>query len=1016
MPLQKQSLSINFSKGLDTKSDPFQIAPGNFLSLENSIFDKGGLLQKRNGFLELTSLPNDSSSYLTTFHDNLMAIGTSVNAYNSNSASWVSRGTYQPVQLSTLPLVRNAVNQIQTDSAISTNGLVCTVYTEVNASGTTYKYTIEDSVTGQAIIVPTLIPVASGVVTGSPRIFFLGQYFILIFTNVISSTSHLQYVAINQNNPSVAGTNTDIASAYVSSTTLSWDGYVSNENLYVAYNTTTGGQAIKVTYLTSQLTLVAAKTFSGSIATIMSVTADLSSLNVYISFWDAAGSTGHTIILDKNLNTILAATSFLASGNVLNLASAAQNGVVTIFYENANNYSYDSAIPTHFISSKTLTNSGTLGSAIVVIRSLGLASKAFILNGVIYFLGAFQSPFQNTYFLMNGSSSTSANPQIVAKLAYENGGGYLTLGLPSVTFSSGNASLSYLFKDLIEALSTVANSQQTTSGGIYSQTGINLVTFNLGDSGIETAEIGSDLLISGGFLWSYDGVLPVENNFFLWPDSIEVTTVTSGGHLADQIYLYQVTYEWADNQGNIFRSAPSIPVTITTTGGGNSTNTINIPTLRLTYKNANNPVKIVIYRWSTMNQNYFQVTSISLPTLNSTTTDSIVYSDTLADSSIVGNNLIYTTGGVVEDINGPASNIFTLFDTRFWMVDSEDRNLIWFSKQVIEGTPVEMSDLFTFYLPPTTGAQGSTGDITAFAPMDDKLIIFKPNAIYYVNGIGPDNTGANNGYSQPIFITSTVGCANPKSVVFQPNGLMFQSDKGIWILNRNLSTEYIGAPVEAFNSSNVESAVAIPSTNQVRFTLDSGTTLMYDYYYGQWGTFVNIPAISSTIFESLHTFINDFGQVFQENPGSYLDGSNPVLMSFQTGWFNLAGLQGYERIYDLYLLGTYYSPHKLAVSIAYDYSPAASHQSIISPNNYNPAYGVDSDWGTLSPYGGIPRLEEFRIHMQRQTCSAFQITLNEIFDSSYGVPAGVGLTLSNMNLRLGIKKGVRPIRAANSVG
>lgn len=1013
MALHKQSLNINFSKGINTKTDPFHVPAGQFLSLENSIFDKGGMLQKRNGFQALTALSNTSSGYLTTLSDNLLAIGSSINAYNSNSAHWVSKGTYYPLKLSTLPLVRNSLNQTQADSIIASNGLICTVYTEVSATGSAYKYIIADSVTGQAVVSPSVIPVASGTVTGAPRVFLLANYFILVFTNVIAAVNHLQYIAININNPTVHTTNTDIASSYVPDTSLSWDGYVSDSKLYVAYNTTAGGQSVKVTYLTSQLLLVPAKIYAGAVATTMSVTADAGTLNVFVSYFDSAGTTVYVIVLDKNLNHISNPTVLFTANGIVNITSASVNSYVTFFCEFSNDYSWDS-IPSHYIKSITLNPDFTGTSPIFVIRSVGLASKAFIIDETIYFLAAFQSPFQNTYFLINGSLSTSASPQVLAKLAYENGGGYLTTGLPGVSLSGSEAQVAYLRKDLVQALSTNGNSQQTTTGGVYSQTGVNLASFNLTNQGIDSAEIGSDLQLSGGFLWMYDGVLPVEQNFFLWPDSIKAATSVTSGSMTAQQYFYLVTYEWGDNQGNIFRSAPSVPVTVTLTS--DTSIDLKIPTLRLTYKTAVNPIKIVIYRWSAAQQSYYQVTSITAPKLNDTTADSISYNDGLADSSIVGNNLIYTTGGVVEDINGPSSNLFTLFDTRLWLVDAEDPNLLWFSKQVIEATPVEMSDLFTFFVAPTTGVQGSTGPITALAPMDDKLIIFKANAIYYINGVGPDNTGANNGYSQPIFITSVVGCANQNSIVFQPNGLMFQSNKGIWRLGRDLTTEYIGAAVEAFNSASVESAVAVPTTNQVRFTLDSGVTLMYDYYYGQWGTFVGIPALSSAIFQNLHTFINSQGAVYQEKSGSYLDGSNAVLLSFQTGWINLAGLIGYERVYDFYLLGQYYSPHKLQISMAYDYSPASSHQVIISPNNFNANFGGDNFWGNSTPFGGTPALERWQIHTQRQTCSAFQITLQEQFDSAYQVPAGFGFTLSNMNLRIGIKKSVRPIRTANSVG
>ncbi len=158
---------------------------------------------------------------------------------------------------------------------------------------------------------------------------------------------------------------------------------------------------------------------------------------------------------------------------------------------------------------------------------------------------------------------------------------------------------------------------------------------------------------------------------------------------------------------------------------------------------------------------------------------------------------------MVENIGAPPTSVMTLFKSRLFLVDAEDKNLLWYSKQVIESTPVEMSDLFTLFVAPTIGAQGNTGPITALSSMDDKLIIFKKNAIYYLVGVGPDNTGASNDFSDPVFVTSTVGCDEQNSIVFTPNGLQFQSDKGIWLLGRDLSTTYIGSPVEESNASYV---------------------------------------------------------------------------------------------------------------------------------------------------------------------------------------------------------------------
>lgn len=999
--LAKQAVNINFAQGLNTKTDPFQLPIGQFLSLVNSIFTKGGQLQKRNGFINLTSLSN-ANSFLTTFMGNLTSVGNTLQAYIGSTNQWVDKGSYAPLTLSVQPLLRNNLNQSQADAAIATNGYICTAYTEDGVQ----KYVIQDS-TGQNVVAPTAITSGYGTIVDSPRVFFLGNYFILLFGADASSTYHLQYIAINISTL-IATSAANISTSYTPSTTLNFDGVVANNVLYIAWNGASSS-GIKMARLFQNLTISSTTNPDSSHqATLMSVTADTtgSSPIIWVSYYNSSGSVGYSLAVDQNQHSILTATQIIPSGTVLNLTSVAQSGILTFFYELSNNYSYDSSIPSHFIKTNTCSQGGTVGSATVAVRSVGLASKAFLFESNPYYLATYQSPYQPTYYLITRG-------KVVAQVAYENGGGYLTTGLPNTPSYNGSVYIPYLFKDLIQAVNKDTDvASGTQVNGIYSQLGINLASFTIGQLVNTARELGGDLNLPGGFLWMYDGYQAVEQGFFLYPDSVEVAGSMTSGSMTAQQYYYQVTYEWTDNQGNAFRSAPSIPVTVTLTS--DTSVTVDVPMLRLTYKTAN-PVKIVIYRWSAAQQSYYQVTSISSPTLNDPTTDSIAYTDTLADATILGNNLLYTTGGVLEDIGGPATSIMTLFDTRLWLVDSEDPNLLWYSKQVIEKTPVEMSDLLTLYISPTLSSQGSTGPITALAAMDDKLIIFKQNAIYYINGEGPDNTGANSTYSQPTFITSVVGCTNNSSIVFTPGGLMFQSQKGIWLLGRDLSTSYIGAPVEAYNSYTVTSAVNVPNTNQVRFTLNNGICLMSDYYYQQWGTFSNVNATSSTLYEDLHTFLDPYGNIFEESPGAYLDGSVPVLMSFTTSWLNVAGLQGFQRAYWMYLLGTYLSPHTLSIGLAFDYGPI-TQTTTINPNNFAGVYGSDPTYGYYSPYGGPLSLEQWRVNLSRQLCQSVQLTVQEQFNNAFGTIAGAGLTLSGINAVIGIKKGYRPQPAAVSVG
>ncbi len=1088
--LTKESRIINFAGGTQTKVDPFQLQLGDFQFLYNVVLTEFGLIAKRNGFTPL-AIPIGSPSFITTYNQGPVAIGNIIEAYTPGPDKWISQGSLTPLSFGVLPVVRSNTSQTQVDSAIAPNGLMCVVYTDQTPSDLTVKttkYSILDSLTGQVIIPPTVITNADSTYP-SARVFILGLSFVIVFSRNVASTYHLQYMVVSSANPAIITVAaTDISSSYTPATTVAFDACVLNNFLYVAWN---GAGASGVKMATIGPTLQVSGTVirdASHEATMVSVTPDEANQLIYVSYYNLASTTGYAFSVSPQLALILAPTAIIPSGTVLNLTSSIISGVLNFIYEIDNNYGYDSAIPTHYVNKNTMTSVGVVGTAAVLSRSVGLGSKSFVLDGVLYFLASFQSPYQPTYFLMNLSG------QVVAKLAYSNGGGYLATGLPNVSLYNGAYFVGYLFKDLVQSVNKdTAVPANTQTAGIYAQTGVNIAAFTFGTDSLFTVETGRALNITGGFLWSFDGSSATEQGFFVWPDSIKVAwtetstqtptadltigsniltalsavtgvfvgmtitgvaipagttiiavgtttltlsapvtashateTVTIQGHIASKpdsttltnAYWYIFTYEWSDNAGNIFRSAPSIPVPMTTTGTSTiGIATLNVPTLRLSYKTN---VKICCYRYSVAQPVYYQVSSILYPTMNSTTVDYITFVDTLSDASILGNNELYTTGGVVQNIGGNGYKSIFVFDDRLLGIRLEDRNLIDFSNQVLSTTPVELSDELSYYVAPNIGAQGNTGPLECGVQMDDKAILFKASAIYYFNGAGPDITGANNQFSQPIFITSTVGCSNQKSLIFQPEGMMFEfkSEAGnqIWILGRDLSTKYIGADVEGFTrDATVESAINIPGTNQVRFTLSSGVTLMYDFYYKKWAEHIGVGALSSTLYNGLQLFINQFGQVLYETPGFYQDNGSPVLMSFLTGWLNLVGLQGYQRVYYFFLLGKYLSPHKLQVQIASDFNQFASQSAIYSPNNYTGTYGSSSPYGT-GIYGGNSQVEQIRVNLTQQRCQSFQIQVNEIFDSSLGVTPGAGLTLSGINLVFGAKKTYPKLPAANSVG
>lgn len=1003
MQLQKQNVNINFAQGLDTKTDPKQVQPGKMLVLENTIFDKGGLLQKRNGFQGLPFLPDSTSKSLSTFNNNLLAIGTSIRAFSENSNQWVDSGSFQPVDLTVLPLVRSATSQTTADVAIGSNGLACATW--LDSDGNSY-YQVIDPSTGQIVLPSVQLPATATM----PRVFALGFYFIVTFLVLVSGAPRLRRIAVSVNNLTMPSTATDITSQ-VSSLAAAYDGAVSQDNLYLAWDGSDPGGAVRTRYLTSTLQLSTTRVISGKRATRLSVNISdpHPGITVWLSFWDSTTNNGWAAAYDQVESVVLAATQIITGEVLSQITSVAIDDTLTVLYSIDNTYTYSST-QSDYVKKTTITEAAVVTAPTPLVRSVSLAGKAFTLasTGQIYALVAYGGAFQPSYFLIDSEG------KVISKLAYSNGAGYpIDQIMPSVTVSGSTVQMGYLLKSQITPVNK--NQGVASAAGIYAQNGINLATFTISNSVSVTSEIGNNLNLCGGFLWAYDGLKPVEQNFHVWPEDLLATPSGAGGSMSAQQYFYSVTYEWTDAQGNIHRSAPSVPLSALT-ASATSKVTLDIPTLRLTEKVTPQGVRIVIYRWSTAQQIYYQVTSITSPLMSDPSVDSVQYVDTQADADILGNLILYTTGGVVENIGPPPCSTSTLFKSRLFLVDAEDRSLLWYSKQVLEKTPVEMSDLFTIFIAPTISAQGNTGPITALSAMDDKLIIFKRDAIYYVTGNGPDITGANNDFGEPVFITATVGCNNQQSIVFCPQGLLFESDKGRWLLGRDLSTSYLGAPVEIYNSAATASSINVPGTNQVRMTLDNDVTLMYDYYFNQWGTFTHIPAVSSTIYQGLHTYLNSLGQVFQENPGSYLDGSSPVLMKFTTAWMALAGLQGFQRAYFFYLLGQYASPHKLNVQVGYDFDPAYVQTSLVSPTNFSAPFGGDPLYGSGTPFGGPSAVEQWRVFLARQKCQSFQITVSEIYDASLGVTAGAGLTLSGIDLVFGSKKGYPRLPSVQSVG
>lgn len=478
------------------------------------------------------------------------------------------------------------------------------------------------------------------------------------------------------------------------------------------------------------------------------------------------------------------------------------------------------------------------------------------------------------------------------------------------------------------------------------------------------------------------------------------TVYLYGSDLAAGTYYYGVIYEWVDGQGQVHRSAPAF-TNVTSLSNGQLF-TIHYPNLRLTAKDGitRADVKVVLYRGLTSGDSevlYRLKDQDNDPTAASgTMTDTggfLVPTDVLAVQEV-----LYTTGGVIENIVAPSSACITGYRNRLFLGGLEDGNTLAYSKYAVPGEGVAFSDIFTLRCDPRGGP------IKALFPLDDKLVVFKKDAIFTLVGDGPLDTGAQNDYSEPQLVSSDLGCAYPRSIALIPNGLIFKSDKGIYLLDRNLGTSYIGAGIERFNSSTITSAVVMEDHNEVRFTTSDDICLVFNYFFGQWSWFENYGYASAVGGSSGYYLLTDEGVIRKEVEGVYNDSGATYAMQIETGWISLAGVQGYQRLYQIMGLGDFYSDHYTKIKTAYDFEAAYTETIYFNVANglILSYYGDDPAYGSSSPYGGTgSSVYQWSLQPRRQKCQSIKLLISDVDTKTEA--GGASFSFVSLNLIAGVK-------------
>jgi hypothetical protein len=1003
-PGNKTLVSVSFAQGIDTKTDPKQpLQPSALLSLTNGILTQTGLVSRRWGYSSLSTsilqggniaagvglatLGNSVSTELVAFD------GSNLYSYIAGESKWTNRGPDIPVTIADQTIIQNSYQQLSPDHARVGN---IDVYAwEDSRHGV--RYAVFDVTTGAAIVADA--NVTSTAAAGRPKCLPISATTVAIFID--NGAGAIAVFTVSTATPttltSVGATAiTGLVSPFYYDVAINAAG-----NVFVAYWKLNVNQTVVVSGLNTGLT---ATTFSNTVLTLtiagvqkggIGLTTDPANNNVWV-MCVGSNSTNTTVATYSSAGAVVLAAQ--SGGDTISGTPTASVGVVNsanqlvYFTGYGTNTTPSSSISTNSqIVSRVVTAAGLTGSNGGISGLTGIGSKPFIQGGANYIWATYQTAQQASYFLYNTSTYN-----VVARTLYGLGAGFLQnvdYMVPECQNIGGSA---WMFANGIKG------TPNTEAGVILSLLGVNATIVNFaGVAPVQAESINASLYISGGLTRRYDGQHIVESGFLVYPEIVSGVPAGTGGLMSQGTYQYVATHEWVDSQGNNEISAPSPPITVTT--GVGATNSVVLTVFNLNQTNKVG-VKVVWYRTTNAGTIFYRVSSAILPTYMGAPNGGayqIQFTDTLADASITANGALYTQplsigqNPVLPNFCPPASKMMATYSQRLWLAGVDDPYTIWYSQQAILGSPMQFSPLLTLRVDP------DGGKITALARMDGNLFIFKAYAIFFITGQGPTATGDQNDIGAPTFIpTGGVGCSSPQSIVFTPLGLLFQATNGqIYLLDRSLNCTWKGAPVTALAAGTTVTTATLIPDQWVVFTLSSGIAIVYDYYYDQWSTFTNHAAVGACLFAGAagnpYCWIDATGVVHQQTPAAYLDGAAAIPFSLQTSWLNPETLQGFVRIYHLFLLGQYISPHTLNVAVAYDY------------DNTDPV--VQASIPVVATFG-LPTYQ-FRLDLLNK-CQALQVTIS---DNGTSV-SGAGFSLSALGLVIGVKSGANKLAVTKQFG
>lgn len=1001
MPSDWQNLSIPFVGGIDTKTDSKLVMPTRLSELENGVFTKHGSLKKRRGNLVTRPVDIDgndigSSLGLAVRNDELLlAAQGHLYSYGSATDSWIEAGPCQHVAVSQDTVA--ATHTAQTFAEVLTYDGVTVAAWEDSRGGV--RLSAYDEATGAAYVLDTSID-ADG---QAPSVVPVAGSILVLWYNTSSDDIKGIRVRVSDVAASVAETPTVVRSD--AGSTGIW-GVVSDDDwAYLAYHSD-GTAALAQVRLariapdltTDQVVDVTVET------TVKAVNVAVGPEYVYVAYVIERGA-NHVAIVNTyqpNLGVVQGSFDLSTTASVIGRIAVGikDDDTAIVYYEVEAADTYN-----HFVSWSTYNPVGPAGTFIGNLKHSRLATAAWAQGDFVHVGIVHQSTLQSTYFLLRDDEHLYG--RLNEGLA---GTPYTVARLPNVHSLGGEVfEVALRTKRRLPIDPNQPGAQYTHDN--FKRT---LLDYDA-PTAFQAVQSGGATYFSGGALWQYDGSLPVESGFWLFPENVSYALNTGGTPaIPDGTYGYRVYWEWTNDAGEREKSS-AVGFSVVNATGANRRVVLTIPTLAHTLKKGSRTdVTAVVYRTQSLGTNYFRVSSPDPTTAgaengwieNDPTADTVTFIDNYTDAEAGVFETDYQNAGEFDNIAPPACSVLASSATRLFLAGGGiPDNTVIYSKRRGLGQPAgEFNGNLTISVPDAGGA------ITALAEMNGALIIFKRDRIYALAGEGPNDVGGGQFYGTPQLVSSDVGCSKPRTVVLTPAGLMFVSERGIYLYNGS-AVQYVGAEVERFNDQDYVSAAVMPDQSVVVFVTSSGSTLSFNYEFGQWSPWTNNDGIDCVMWGSVYCHLKSDGRLFRQNPDETqaTDGGVFFSLYWRTGPVRPpgVGIQELWRLRRIELVGEYLSSHSGELGLLYNRDESPSETVVWNPDDVLniTTWGDSSEtWGESGTYwGGLGDRDYcFELRVARQKCSTVRFEYRDI----PGTSSGASYELTELALQWAPKTGL----------